>query len=502
MLSELLKVQLNSDLIRLICFINYLIVLSSLKQKTLSGVLWSCVERFSVQGIQFVIMVIMARILLPSDYGMIGMLAIFIAIAQTLIDSGFSNALIQKKDRSEIDYSTVFYFNIAVGIVLYFILFFSSPLIARFYNTPELTGLTRVLALNLFINSLAVVQRAILSIKIDFKTQAKASFSAAIISGIVGIVMAYTGFGVWSLAVQTVLNAFVNTVLLWIFSKWIPLKVFSFESFKKLFTFGSKLLASGLLDTFYRNIYTIVIGKKFASTDLGYFTRADQFAQFPSSNLTGIIQRVTFPVLSEIQDDDERLAHAYRKFLRLSAYMIFPLMTGLAAVAYPFINCLLTEKWTFTALLLQILCFSYMWYPVHAINLNLLQVKGRSDLFLKLEIYKKIMGIVVLGVTIPLGLVAMCWGTIIASLFSLVINTYYTGKLIHVGLFKQLRDLSPALFYSLTMAIVVYLTTCLFADQLLQLLIGIITGIIYYLLVSYATKSQDLKEFLLLIKRK
>ena len=279
MLSELLKVQLNSDLIRLICFINYLIVLSSLKQKTISGVLWSCVERFSVQGIQFVIMVI---ILLPSDYGMIGMLAIFIAIAQTLIDSGFSNALIQKKDRSEIDYSTVFYFNIVVGIILYFILFFSSPLIARFYNTPELTGLTRVLALNLFINSLAVVQRAILSIKRDFKTQAKASFSAAIISGIVGIVMAYTGFGVWSLAVQTVLNAFVNTVLLWIFSKWIPLKVFSFESFKKLFAFGSKLLASGLLDTIYRNIYTIVIGKKFASTDLGYFTRADQFAQFPS----------------------------------------------------------------------------------------------------------------------------------------------------------------------------------------------------------------------------
>ena len=279
MLSELLKVQLNSDLIRLICFINYLIVLSSLKQKTISGVLWSCVERFSVQGIQFVIMVI---ILLPSDYGMIGMLAIFIAIAQTLIDSGFSNALIQKKDRSEIDYSTVFYFNIVVGIILYFILFFSSPLIARFYNTPELTGLTRVLALNLFINSLAVVQRAILSIKIDFKTQAKASFSAAIISGIVGIVMAVTGFGGWSLAVLAVLNAFVNTVLLWIFSKWIPLKVFSFESFKKLFAFGSKLLASGLLDTIYRNIYTIVIGKKFASTDLGYFTRADQFAQFPS----------------------------------------------------------------------------------------------------------------------------------------------------------------------------------------------------------------------------
>lgn len=246
---------------------------------------------------------------MPSDYGMIGMLAIFIAIAQVLIDSGFSNALIQKKDRSEVDYSTVFYFNIVVGLVLYFILFFSSPLIARFYNTPELTGLTRVVALNLFINSLAVVQRAILSIRIDFKTQAKASFSAAILSGVVGIVMAYSGFGVWSLAIQAVLNAFINTVLLWIFSKWIPLRIFSFDSFKKLFSFGSKLLASGLLDTTYRNIYTIVIGKKFASTDLAYFTRADQFAQFPSSNLTSIIQRVTFPVLSEIQDDKERLAH-------------------------------------------------------------------------------------------------------------------------------------------------------------------------------------------------
>lgn len=444
----------------------------------------------------------MARILLPSDYGMIGMLAIFIALAQVLIDSGFSSALIQKKDRSEVDYSTVFYFNIVVGLVLYFILFFSSPLIARFYNIPELTGLTRVVALNLFINSLAVVQRAILSIRIDFKTQAKASFSAAILSGVVGIVMAYTGFGVWSLAIQAVLNAFINTVLLWIFSKWIPLKIFSFDSFKKLFSFGSKLLVSGLLDTTYRNIYTIVIGKKFASTDLGYFTRADQFAQFPSSNLTSIIQRVTFPVLSEIQDDKERLAHAYRKFLRLSAYVIFPLMTGLAAVAHPFINCLLTEKWSFTALLLQILCFSYMWHPVHAINLNLLQVKGRSDLFLKLEVYKKIMGVAVLCITIPLGLVAMCYGTIVSSLLSLIINTYYTGKLIQVGLLKQMKDLIPALLYSFSMAGVVYLFIRLMNDQLLQLITGIIIGVIYYLLISYITKSQDLREFLSLVRRK
>lgn len=473
----------------------------SLKRKTISGVFWSSVERFSVQGIQFVIMIIMARILLPADYGMIGMLAIFIAISQALIDSGFSNALIRKTNRSEVDFSTVFYFNIGIGILLYLILFLVSPLIAEFYKTPELTNLTRIIALNLFIHSLAVVQRAILTIRIDFKTQAKASFSAAIFSGIVGIIMAYTGFGVWSLAVQTVLNGFINTGLLWILSKWKPLRVFSYCSFKELFAFGSKLLFAGLLNVIFQNIYTIVIGKKFYSTDLGYYTRADQFAQFPSSNLTGIMQRVTFPILSEIQEDKDRLAKVYRKFLRLSAFIIFPLMTGLAAVAYPFINCLLTEKWNFTALILQIICLSYMWYPIHAINLNLLQVEGRSDLFLKLEIYKKVLGVVVLCVTIPIGLVAMCWGAVVSSILALVFNTYYTNKLIHVGLIEQLRDLSPALFYSFSMAGVVYFFIHLVDQQLLQLFVGIIVGIVYYFLISYLTKSKDLHEFILLIKR-
>lgn len=474
----------------------------SLKQKTVTGILWSSIERFSVQGVQFVIMIIMARILLPSDYGMIGMLAIFIAISQALIDSGFSNALIRKTNRSDVDFSTVFYFNIVIGILLYLILFFTSPLIAEFYKTPELTNLTRIIALNLFINSLAVVQRAILTIRIDFKTQAKASFCAALLSGIIGIIMAYTGFGVWAIAVQTVSNGFINTGLLWILSKWKPLRVFSYHSFKELFFFGSKLLFAGLLNVIYQNIYTIVIGKKFHSTDLGYYTRADQFAQFPSSNLTGIMQRVTFPILSEIQDDKERLAKAYRKFLRLSAFIIFPLMTGLAAVAYPFIGCLLTEKWNFTALLLQIICFSYMWYPIHAINLNLLQVEGRSDLFLKLEIYKKLLGVVVLCVTIPMGLVAMCWGAVVSSLLALVLNTYYTNKLIRVGLIKQLRDLSPALFYSFSMSAVVHFFIHLIDQQFLQLFLGIIVGIVYYFLISYLTKSQDLQEFILLIKRK
>lgn len=474
----------------------------SLKKKTVSGVFWSSVERFSVQGIQFVIMIVMARILLPADYGLIGMLAIFIAISQTVIDSGFSSALIRKINRTEEDYSTVFYFNIVVGIFLYAVLFVAAPWIARFYETPELTALTRVVALNLFLNSLAVVQRAILTIRIDFKTQAKASFSAALLSGGVGIALAYMGWGVWALAVQTVLNGAVNTGLLWVLSRWKPLRVFSWQSFRELFSFGSKLLLSGLLDTAYRNIYTIVIGKKFSSTDLGYFTRADQFAQFPSSNLTGILQRVTFPVLSEIQEDKERLAAAYRKFLRLSAYVIFPLMTGLAAVAVPFIRCLLTEKWDFTAVLLQILCLSFMWYPIHAINLNLLQVEGRSDLFLRLEVYKKVLGVVVLVVTIPMGLVAMCWGGLVSSLLALGINTYYTGRLIHVGLWKQLQDLLPSLFYSFSMAAVVFVVIGRVGHPWMKLGMGIAVGVVYYMLVSYLTDSRDFRELLLLVKRK
>ena len=473
----------------------------SLKKRTVSGIWWSSIERFSVQFVQFVMMVIMARLLLPEDYGMIGMLAIFIAISQAIIDSGFSNALIRKVDRTEVDYSTVFYFNIVVGIVLYVLLFFLSPFIAEFYNTPELTNLTRVIALNLFINSLAVVQRAILTIRIDFKTQAKASFSAALVSGIVGIVLAYWGGGVWALAVQVVLNGLINTMLLWFLSAWRPMWLFSFNSFKELFSFGSKLLLSGLLDVTFRNIYTLVIGKKFASTDLGYFTRADQFAQFPSSNLTGIMQRVTFPILSEIQNDKERLTAVYRKFLRLSAFVIFPLMTGLAALAYPFIDTLLTEKWSFTALLLQILCISYMWYPIHAINLNLLEVEGRSDLFLKLEIYKKILGVLVLCITLPMGLVAMCIGLIVSSLIALIINTHYTGQLIRVGFFKQLKDITPALFYSFSMAGFVWGSVYFIPEPVFKLIVGIIVGAGYYLAIAYLTRSQDLKELFLLIKR-
>ena len=435
----------------------------SLKHKTLKGTLWSSVERFSVQGIAFVVMIIMARILTPEDYGLVGMVTIFIAVSQSLVDSGFSQALIRKQDRTETDNSTVFFFNIAVGLFLYLILFLCAPLIARFYDQPV---------------------------------------SAAIIAGAVGITMAYTGFGVWAIVWYQLANLAVNVGLLWVFSRWRPRLLYSWASFRELFSFGSKLALSGIIDTLYNNIYLIVIGKVFKASDLGYYTRSSQFAQFPSSNLSAIMQRVTFPVLCTIQDDDDRLRSVYRRFLRLSAFVVFPLMCGLAGVSYPFIRIILGEKWLFSAELLQIICLSMMWYPVHAINLNLLQVKGRSDLFLRLEIIKKCVGIAILCATVPLGLMAMCWGSLVASILCIVINTHYTGKLIQVGFLMQMRDLLPTLLYSLSMGALVLLTVNVIpGSDWLRLTSGILTGIIFFLIATTLTRSRDLHELRQLIKR-
>ena len=474
----------------------------SLRHKTVNGVLWSSVERFSVQGVQFLVMVVMARLLTPKDYGLVGMLAIFIAVAQSLVDSGFSQALIRKQERTEVDNSTVFYFNIAVGFLLYGLFYVSAPWVARFYDSPELVDLMRVVCLSVVFNSFAVVQRALLTVRIDFKTQAKASLTAAVVSGIVGIGMAYTGFGYWSIAAQQLVNLGLNTLLLWLFARWRPRWTYSWASFRELFAFGSKLMASGLLDVVYRNMYLLVIGKVFTASSLGHYTRAHQFAEFPSSNLTGIMQRVTYPVLCQIQDDDARLASIYRRFLRVSAFIVFPLLTGLSAVAEPFILLLLKEQWLFAATLLQIICFAMMWYPIHAINLNLLQVKGRSDLFLKLEVIKKLLAVAVLCLTIPMGLVAMCVGQIFSSLAALVINTRYTGLLIQVGFLRQMRDLLPTLLLSLTMWVLVYALVHVLPGLWLQLVVGVLAGMVYYLGFARLLRFPEMGELLSLIRKK
>lgn len=474
----------------------------SLKRKTISGVMWSAIERFSLQGVQFIIQLVMARLLLPSDYGMIAMLTIFLQIAQAFIDSGFTNALIQKKDRTEIDYSTVFYFNIIIALFFYCILFISAPLIAKFYNMPDLIPVMRAIALSLIILSFSAIHKTKLTIEINFKTQSKISLIAAGTSGIIGIGMAYWGYGVWALVYQSLLNAILTTILLNCFYRWKPLKTFSIESFKRLFSFGSKLLVSGLIHTVYYNLYGIVIGKRFSAAELGYYTRAEQFAILPSYNLSAIITRVTFPILSSIQDDNERLASTYRKYISLSSYLIFPLMVGLASLAAPLVDLFLTEKWNGTVILLQILCFDWMFDHLSGINLNLLYVKGRSDLALRLEIIKKIIAIIILFASIPLGIIGMCCGKVLYSLIAVYANTYYTKSLIGLSLKVQLKDIIPCLILALTMGGIVYTTTYLGFSNIIQLVIGIITGILFYLSTSYIFKINSFKALLQLIYKK
>lgn len=474
----------------------------SLKRKTLLGTVWSMVERFSVQFIQFVVMIIMARILTPADYGLVAMLTIFIAVSQSLVDSGFSQALIRKQNRTETDNSTVFFFNIVVGIFLYAVLFLCAPLISRFYGEPILTPLMRVISLSVIVNSFVVVQRALLTINIDFKTQAKASLTAAIVSGATGIVTAYTGFGVWSIVYFQISNLAVNAIMLWLLSHWHPKLLYSWKSFRELFSFGSKLALSGIINTLYNNIYKLLIGKVFKASDLGYYSRAHDFSDFPSANLTTVIQRVTYPVLCKIQDNDDRLRDVYSKFLRLSAFIVFPLMIGLAALAKPVILLFLKQQWLYSATLLPIICLSMMWYPIHAINLNLLQVKGRSDLYLRLEIWKKCIGAAIIFGSIPFGLIGMCWGGVISNIICLIINTYYSGKLINMGFIKQMRDIFPTLLYSFSMGIVVYAVSYHISEQWLKLTAGILTGIAYYALVTKLTGSRDLRELLSFIKTK
>lgn len=474
----------------------------SLKNKTLKGTVWSSIERFSVQAIQFVVMIFMARILTPAEYGIVGMVTIFIAVSQSLIDSGFSQALIRKQNRTQLDNSTVFFFNIVVGIILYFVLFFCAHPIARFYDEPILIPVTHIVALSLPINSFAVVQRALLTTNIDFKTQAKASFGGAIASGAVGLSLAYTGYGVWAIVWAQIASTSISVLLLWILSYWRPSWQYSWTTFRELFSFGSKLMVSGLINTLYNNIYLIVIGKIFKASDLGFYTRAGQFSQLSAENLTGILQRVTFPVLCTIQDDDERLSEIYRKILRTSAYIIFPIMIGMAALAQPLVISILTEKWFYSSILLVPICLGGMWYPIHAINLNLLQVKGRSDLFLKLEIWKKVIGIAILCGTVPLGLYWMCWGGVLGSIIALIINTHYTGILIHLGFLSQMKDLLPILILSLAMGAGIWaLVTFVRMPSGGALAAGFGTGVAIYFIGSKLFRFNEFQELKTIIHR-
>lgn len=451
----------------------------TLKQKTVSGMIWSFIDSLANQGIQFIIGIILARILSPREFGLIGMLTIFIVLSQSFIDSGFTNALIRKKDCTQTDYSTVFYFNFVVGIIFYFILFFSAGSISVFFNEPQLELLLQVLGIGLILNALGIIQRTILTKNLNFKLQARVSFISSVLSGLIAIYMAFNGFGVWSLVVLTLSRFGFTSVFLWIWTKWKPSLIFSIKSFKKLFSFGSKILITGLIETIYRNIYYLIIGKYFSAIQLGYYTRADQFNAIPSANLTQIVQKVSYPVLSNLQDDVVKLKSVYRQIITSVMLVTFVLMLGMAAVAEPLILTLIGEKWAPAIIYLQLLCFVGMFYPLHALNLNMLQVQGRGNLLVKIEIIKKMMAVPIIIVGILLGIKAMIVGMIILSSASYFLNSYYSGRFIGYSSIQQLKDISSSFFLAIFVSAVVFIAgkiihTHIHFILLIQILIGTI----------------------------
>lgn len=468
--------------------------MTSLKEKTFSGAIWSAVERFSSYGLQFVFGILMARLLSPSDYGTIALLNVFFAICQTFIDSGFNLAIIRKQDRTEDDFSTAFIFSMTVAMASYLLLWLGAPYIASFYDLPILKQITRVISFNLVISTISSMHNAKLSICLDFFSKAKISVFAVVGSCSLGLWMAYDGYGVWALVAQVMTASLIRSLLLFYYVRWIPTMRFSSSSFKSMFSFGSKMLVSGVIGNIYNNLYSIVIGKVFTPSLLGVYSKAESFATLPSLQMSGVILSVSYPSLAKIQDDNVRLIEAYKKISKLSSFIIFPLMIGLASLSDPLIRLLLGDKWEGVIVLLQILCFSYIWDPFNACNMNLLQLKGYSGLYLKLEIIKKILGFSVLAITLPFGVKAMCVGKVCLSLISIPINTYYTGKLFNYGLLAQLKDLIPIFLHALIMGIVVMICTGFCSMLLVKLLIGLIIGLVYYIGGAYIFKFAELVD--------
>ncbi len=466
----------------------------SLKQKTVRGTAWSFIDNISGQGITFLVGLVLANILSPAEYGLIAIISIFIAVFNSLVDSGFSNALIRKNNATDVDYNTIFLFNLAISILLFFCLYFLAPYISLFFNQPELTSLTRVMSSIVLINAFAIIQRTRLVKNIDFKTQTKISVIASTISGAIGIGMAIRGCGVWSLAGQQISRQTLNTILLWFFNRWMPRLQFSIESFNELFSFGWKLLVSSLIDTIWREIYQVVIGRFYSPATLGQYERARQFNMIFSNNLTAIIQRVSYPVLSSIQDNNERMKQAYKKIIKTTMYISFICMLGLCAIAKSLILVLIGEEWLPAVEFLQIICFSGMMYPLHAINLNMLQVQGRSDLFLRLEIIKKFIAIgpILLGVFV--GIKWMLIGSAITGFFAYYLNSYYSGKKLNYSMLEQVKDILPSFTIAIIMAIVVYAISYINITPVILLPLQIVVGAIMVLILSILFKNKEFIE--------
>lgn len=460
----------------------------TVRSKLLHGVAWNFVEKILIRSSNFVIGIIIARLLSPSDYGLIGMLAVFFSISNVFIEGGLAKALIQRQDCKAIDFSTAFVTNVGMALFIYVVLFFSAPWIASFYDEPLLTSLTRVLAFNIFLGAFNIVQRAKLMANVDFKSLAQINVISTVVSGAVGVLLAYWGFGVWALVGMQLCSTLILLVLFPIYSKWTPSIRFSYQSFRQLFGFGSKLMVTGVYAVVLNNISTICIGKFYRSQQLGFFTRASQFSELISSTLYEVLGNVTFPVLSELQDDTARLVEVYRKSLYFTAMTIFPVMVLTALLAKPLIVILLTEKWLPCVVLIQWLCMARMFTPLSALNMNILNAVGRSDLFMKLDFSKLPLILLTFAITIPISVEAIAIGDFVSTFICFFINAYLPGRMFGYGAWKQLKDWRYIILSIVIMTGTVSLVLFLFENMWLQLFVGGLVGLLTYLGCCYLFK--------------
>lgn len=468
----------------------------------ISGISWSAFERFSVQGIQFVVFVLMARILVPTDYGLVSMLAFFIVIAQLIAEGGLSQAIIRKLDRTEEDCSTAFWVNLAIGIGLYLILFIAAPLVSWFYEEAALTNLLRVLALCIVIQSTLVVHRAILTSRLDFKTQAKSTLVGALMSGLVGLIMAYNGFGAWALVGLQLTNQVATAATLWIVTDWRPKWQFFSCAFRDLFGLGSKLLACNVLDSLFQSLYTLTIGNVFSAYALGCYSNARQLGSITSENLSRVVQRATYPMFCNFQNDIERLRNGVRAYLRLATFFIAPLMLGLAAIAEPLTLALIGPQWLYTARLLRILCFSFLLFPLNSINYMILEIKGEGGTYLKLQTFSVVSGLVILFVMLPFGLSAVCCGLFANSAIGYMVNSRVAGAKINLGFIRQVKSILPILINATIMGIVVYGVQTILFGEWLRVGVGILVGLLSYIGLSVVFQTSTCELVVELLRNK
>lgn len=473
---------------------------SNTTNKVFSNFIWRFAERCGAQGVTFVVSIVLARLLDPSVYGTVALVTVFTTIMQVFVDSGMGSALIQKKDADDLDFSSVFYFNIMMCSVLYLIMFVAAPFIAAFYKTPELTSVVRVLSLILIISGVKNVQQAYVSKNMLFKKFFFSTLGGTIGAAIVGITMAYLGFGVWALVAQMLFNTAVDTTILWITVKWRPKKMFSLERLKGLFSYGWKLLVSSLIDTVYRDLSQLIIGKKYSKNDLAQYNQGSKFPALIVSNINTSIDSVLLPTMSKEQDNPEIVKSMTRRSIKISTYIIMPFMVGLAVCAEPLVSLILTDKWLPCVPFLRIFCFSYAFWPIHTANLNAIKAMGRSDLFLILEILKKAIGLIAILITMWISVMAMAYSLIVTSVLSQLINSYPNKKLLNYSYAQQFKDMLPQICASLFMGVVVYCVQFLGFNSLITLLIQVPVGVLLYVGISKLFRIDSFEYVIATVK--